>query len=54
MGHVNYDHSMKEDFKGIIQFVCLTNQQSEFEWRMYTVPIHDNKLLEWNKLGENL
>lgn len=54
MGHVNYDLSMKEDKKGIISFKSNTNPSQQFEWKMYKIPLHDNKILEWAQAGNNL
>ncbi len=32
----------------------MSNKTYDFQWKMYTIPIHDNKLLQWNKIGANL
>lgn len=44
MGHINYDISMEEDFKGLVSFDAGTNE--EFEWVMYKIPI-DMDISKW-------
>ena len=39
MGHINYDISMEEDYKGLVQFE--TSNDDEFEWTMYKIPINE-------------
>lgn len=54
MGHINYDLSMKEDWKGINRFHTSNGSPANFTWKMYNVPLHDNKLLSWTKLGQDI
>lgn len=54
MGHINYDLSMKDDWKGIVQFKSISGTDYDLNWKMFTVPIHDNKLLDWVKFNENI
>ena len=47
MGHINFDHQMEYDFKGLID---IDDDLAEtFSWNMYTVPI-DTEIFKWTKL----
>ena len=45
MGHVNYDHLMDSDIKGL--FNLTDDLATEFKWNIYKVPI-DKSILQWN------
>jgi len=45
MGHVNYDHLMDSDIKGL--FNLTDDLATEFKWNIYKVPI-DKSILQLN------
>lgn len=46
MGHINYDHLMETDYKGLINIT--DEAKTVFQWNMYKVPV-DNNILNWTK-----
>ena len=53
MGHINYDLSMRDDYKGLISMKSNSGTNHDFVWKMYKVPLHDNKLLGWRNIGQD-
>ena len=50
MGHINFDHQMENDFKGLLDID--DDLVSHFTWNMYTVPLNEN-IFKWkNKTTE--
>lgn len=39
MGHINFDHEIETDWKGLIKFK--SNTQNNFKWNIYNIPIKD-------------
>ena len=48
MGHINFDHAMQTDWKGLTSFS--DRNSTKFLWDIYKVNI-DNDILNWNRLG---
>jgi len=46
MGHINFDHQMEHDYKGILDIT--DDLATNFTWNMYTIPV-DSKIMQWNK-----
>lgn len=49
MGHINFDHGMQTDFKGLIDFS--DKASSKFIWNIYKINI-DKDILNWRKIGD--
>lgn len=49
MGHINFDHEMETDRKGL--FKISDNHSTKFTWDIYKVNIEES-LLKWNKLTD--
>lgn len=49
MGHINFDHGMSTDFKGLIAFE--DSKKSSFKWNLYKINI-DKNILNWRKLSD--
>ena len=51
LGHINFDHQMAIDFKGIVD---LTDDLGTiFTWNMYKVPV-DSNILKWTTYNSTL
>lgn len=44
MGHINFDHQMQTDYKGIIDIT--DDLDTSFLWNIYKLPF-DDKILQW-------
>ena len=44
MGHINFDHQMEHDYKGILDIT--DDLGTIFKWNMYKVPV-DSNILKW-------
>lgn len=44
MGHVNFDHQMEQDYKGLIDIN--DDIATSFQWNMYKIPV-DANILKW-------
>jgi len=49
MGHINFDHQMETDRKGLISFS--DSRSTKFTWDMYKINI-DQNILSWRLLHE--
>lgn len=49
MGHINFDHGMETDFKGLISFE--DSKKNSFRWNIYKINI-DKNILSWRKLSD--
>ncbi len=47
MGHINFDHGMENDYKGLITFSA---GEYQLTWNIYTIDV-DKKILDWRMLS---
>ena len=47
MGHINFDHGMETDFKGLLS---ISDKRYTLNWNMYKINI-DEKVLDWRNLS---
>lgn len=45
MGHINFDHQMQQDYKGLIDLV--EDSGASFTWNMYKLPV-DTNIIKWS------
>jgi hypothetical protein len=46
MGHINFDHAMETDKKGLISFE--SENKTKFTWNVYKIPINQD-IFKWTK-----
>lgn len=50
MGHINFDHQMETDYKGILDFT--DDLGTIFKWNMYKMPV-DANILKWTNFNSS-